>query len=78
MIISIKHDCISVIGNPFAGYCAHKVPIKMTSCSSVFMVCQYPMDQIGRVYKAGDGFPSPLPTAIVFSVLWTLNAALLP
>lgn len=42
------------------------------------MVCQYPMDQIGRVYKAGDGFPSPLPTAIVFSVLWTLNAALLP
>lgn len=76
MIISTNPNCISVMGNLFPGYCTHKMPVKMTSCSSLFIVCQYPMDRIGWDYKAKDDFP-PVLTATLFCVLWTLNANLL-
>lgn len=58
VIISVNHNCISVMDNP-SGYYTHKMPIKMTSCSSIFIVCQRPMDQIGWVYKARNDSPPP-------------------
>lgn len=46
MMISINHDCTSGLGRTSPDYYTHKVPIKMAACSSTFIVCHCPMDQV--------------------------------
>lgn len=60
VIISINHDCISGMGSTSLGYYTHKVPIKMTSCSSTFIVCHCPMDQVGFTSQEMVFFPFQL------------------
>lgn len=60
VIVSINHDCTSGMGCPSPGYYTHKVPIKMTSCSSTFIVCHCPMDQVGFTSQEMIFFPFQL------------------